>query len=120
MVAVLCIAAILIVAVIYGSFDPARTPWFPKCLFLSLTGWKCAGCGSQRALYQLIHGHLRAAFEYNALLISSIPLILFVFTAEALRERCPVLYKISRNPAIPILVIVATIAWWILRNIYGW
>ena len=121
MVAVLCIAAIFIaVAILYGSFDPERTRWFPKCLFLSLTGWKCAGCGSQRAIHQLLHGHIGAAFHYNALLISALPLIIFIFTAEALRERCPRLYKASRHPIIPIGVVIVTLLWWVLRNIYGW
>lgn len=32
----------------------------------------CPGCGSQRAIHQLLHGHIAEAFKLNALLIPSI------------------------------------------------
>jgi hypothetical protein len=50
-------------------FDPAQHGFYPVCLFHSLTGWNCPGCGGTRAAYQLLHGHLRRALQDNALFV---------------------------------------------------
>jgi hypothetical protein len=50
-------------------FDPSRHGFYPKCLLHSLTGWNCAGCGSLRALHQVLHGDFLLAFRSNALLV---------------------------------------------------
>ncbi|WP_144036569.1 DUF2752 domain-containing protein [Sphingobacterium psychroaquaticum] len=60
-------------AYIYKQYDPETSAWFPKCPMKSLTGLDCPGCGSQRALHQLLNGHLKEAFQQNALLIPFIP-----------------------------------------------
>jgi hypothetical protein len=49
-------------------FDPTRVPIFPVCVFHKWTGLNCPGCGSLRALHQLLHGHI------NAMLVLSLPL----------------------------------------------
>ncbi|MFZ1686189.1 MAG: DUF2752 domain-containing protein [Flavobacteriales bacterium] len=49
---------------------------YPGCLFRSLTGLLCPGCGSQRALHDLLHLNVSGAFGHNALLVLSIPLLL--------------------------------------------
>ncbi len=119
LVAVLCIAAILVAVVIYGSFDPEKTP-FPRCPFYMLTGLKCPGCGSQRAIHQLLHLHIGKAFRYNALLLCSVPLLLFLFSADLLRSRFPRYYRASRHPALGWTVLAVILAWWLLRNLFGW
>jgi hypothetical protein len=55
-------------------FNPARVPIFPVCGFHQLTGLNCPGCGSLRAMHQLLHGNLVEALQYNALLVLSLPL----------------------------------------------
>ncbi len=54
-------------------FDPSRFAFYPACQFHRLTGLQCPGCGSLRALHQLLHGRLAAAFHFNALLVVSLP-----------------------------------------------
>lgn len=56
---------------VYGLFDPQQFP-FPRCPFRSLTGWLCPGCGSQRAIHQLIHGHVAEAFDLNLLFLPAL------------------------------------------------
>ena len=59
-------AAVLIaLAAVYFFFDPNTEGVFPKCAFYVLTGWKCPGCGSQRALHALLHGDITGAFHMN-------------------------------------------------------
>jgi hypothetical protein len=53
-------------------FDPTRYPVYQVCFFHRVTGWLCPGCGSLRALHQLLHGHLVTAFRFNPLLLISL------------------------------------------------
>jgi hypothetical protein len=61
----------LVLVLAYGLLDPQSFP-FPKCPFLSLTGFQCPGCGSQRAIHQLLHGNLAASFRLNALFLPAL------------------------------------------------
>jgi hypothetical protein len=54
-------------------FDPSRCPFYPTCQFHRLTGLQCPGCGSLRAMHQLLHGRVAAAFHFNALLVVCLP-----------------------------------------------
>ena len=58
-------------------FEPTRSPFYPRCLFHEWTGLACPGCGSLRAVHQLSHAHLWAAFQFNPLLISLLPFVLW-------------------------------------------
>jgi Protein of unknown function (DUF2752) len=71
-------------------FDPAKGIGYPSCPFRMLTGWQCPGCGTTRALHQLLHGHPVTAFELNPLLIVALPLIafaLFTYTRSAISNK---------------------------------
>lgn len=60
--------AILIFAVAaLGVLGIAGTDsvWVPKCLFHSLTGLDCPGCGSQRAIAAALHGRIGEAWTLN-------------------------------------------------------
>ena len=112
------IAAVVLIAM-YALLDPAALP-FPRCPFFQLTGFKCPGCGSQRALHQLLGLHIGAAFRYNAALLFCIPLVAFLFAADIFKARVPRLYEASRHPALGWTVLAAFLTWWLLRNIFGW
>jgi len=60
-------------AAILFCFDPSGYSFFPICVFHQTTGLLCPGCGSLRALHQLLHGHLLIAFRFNPLLLLSLP-----------------------------------------------
>ena len=116
---VLMILAAFFAIFLYAYFDPETTP-FPKCPFYWATGLKCPGCGSQRALHQLLHLRFGAAFQYNACLVLLIPILLFLLVAEKLRARFPKLYSVSRNPVFSWSMLAIIFLWWILRNCFGW
>ena len=70
-------------------FDPAQNHFYPVCLFHRVTGLLCPGCGSLRALHQLLHGRLGAAFRFNPMLIAALPLVVaLVFRFAARESRC--------------------------------
>ena len=49
---------------------------FPACPIHQLFGVDCPGCGATRALAALLHGHLRAALQLNALFVLLLPFAL--------------------------------------------
>ena len=61
-------------AVLLFLFDPTSSSFYPTCLFHQMTGLLCPGCGSLRAMHQLLHGHLATAFRFNPLLMLALPL----------------------------------------------
>ncbi len=84
-----CIA-ILFVVWLYFSFDAAKHSFFPSCLFYKYMHLYCPGCGSQRCLSALLHGHITKAFSYNVLLVMSLPLIVYsavIYTVNVFRQK---------------------------------
>jgi hypothetical protein len=55
------------------SFSPTEHAFYPRCPFFAVTHLLCPGCGGTRAVYQLLHLHLREALHYNALVTAFFP-----------------------------------------------
>lgn len=98
--------------------DPAHCPLYPQCMFHRFTGWNCPGCGSSRALHQLLHGHLLAALRDNALLMLSLPVAAVYALRQFFRWRAglPVLIPTMGGRGVLLLVGVL-VAFTIVRNI---
>lgn len=114
------IAGVILLAVIYLLFDPGSGLLFPKCPFFMLTGMKCPGCGSQRAIHALLNFDIATAFHQNALLVSSLPYVIaLIFTELFYRKKLWIasLRNILNSRFMIIPFAVATVAFWILRNI---
>lgn len=120
LIIILAIAALLVFGIIYYALDPSQSGMFPRCTFLTLTGYKCPGCGSQRAIHALLHGDVVGAFKYNALLLTSIPWIALCLYAETQRIRNPRLYTRINAPQLMWLFLATVLLWWLLRNIFNW
>jgi hypothetical protein len=67
-------------------FDPATSGIFPPCPLRYFTGWYCPGCGSLRAIHQLLQGNLRAAWALNPLTVAFLPFIVYGLASQALYE----------------------------------
>src|SRR5580704_5941185 len=67
-------------------FDPATSGLFPPCPLHYFTGLYCPGCGSLRALHQLLHGNLRAAWAMNPLTIVLLPFLSYGLISSVLFE----------------------------------
>lgn len=74
-------ALALALLLVYYHFDPSEH-FFPKCPSWWLTGYKCPGCGAQRAIHHLLHGQWTEAFRNNALLVVAWPYVLFGLLLE--------------------------------------
>ena len=78
--------AATVAAVMLRLFDPATSGIFPPCPLRYLTGWYCPGCGSLRAIHQLLHGNLRAAWAMNPLTVTLLPFLTYGLTSSSLFE----------------------------------
>lgn len=54
-------------------FNPTQYGFYPVCYFHAITGLSCPGCGSLRAMHQLLHGHVVEAARLNLLLVLCLP-----------------------------------------------
>ena len=120
LVIALAVAVLAVFGAIYFVLDPAQSTVFPRCTFLSLTGYKCPGCGSQRAIHALLHGDVVTAVGYNAMLVVSIPWLALCIYAESQRTRNPRLYTRLNAPLLIWLFLAMVVMWWLLRNIFNW
>jgi hypothetical protein len=104
----LVLVAVMVPAALAGAvlfcFDPCQYHFYPICFFHRTTGLLCAGCGSLRALHQLLHGHLLTAFRFNPLIILALPLVL------AFLIRYAVLVAKNQSTALR----VRPVWWWLL------
>jgi hypothetical protein len=114
----LVLGLVLISVVFLYLFDPAKSIFYAPCPFKTFTGFYCPGCGSLRALYQLLHGNVLAAFRLNPLAILSLPFLGYAFISKSI--------TILRGRPLPRIFIPAIWIWilliiillfWIFRNI---
>lgn len=94
--------------------DPEKGGYF-SCPFRLLTGLLCPGCGSQRALHDVMHFRVAEAFDHNALLVLSLPVLALQlgFSRLSFREK-PAL---SPNWVFLTWGVIA-VGWGIFRNLY--
>jgi hypothetical protein len=116
------LAAVMLVA-LFGlvalfAVDPAGSFFFPRCPFHALTGLHCPGCGTLRALHQLLHGNPGTAFWLNPLMVASLPLIAYSFLSGLVRVVSGWKVPVSFLPAVWIWILLGVIIlFWIARNI---
>ena len=99
-------------------FNPAASGMYPICPFHALTGLYCPGCGTGRAMHQLLHGNLLAAMRLNSFAVIMLPPIAYWLVSSGLQfiGRKPLPSKFI--PAFWIwTLLVVILLYWILRNV---
>ena len=115
---VITIWSLLLAGSVYlYAFEPGKTGFFPPCLFRALTGLTCPGCGSTRAMHQILHGHFAAAFMLNPLFLLAIPFLLYAlirYSASVMRGEIP--RPNSLPPSYIYALFVIVVSFWVFRN----
>ena len=93
--------------IILFCFNPEDVDWMPRCLFFSLTGLKCPGCGTLRGLHYMLHLKISDAWEMNPFMVVGLPLTGVLLLVP----------RWHKNAKIGIFITAATLTWWIVRNI---
>ena len=114
---ILVLAALLIAAGVAAYYGLARAGLAIPCLFYTLTGLLCPGCGNTRAALALLRLDFSAAFQFNPLFLVEFFYLAWILfhCGRAFLKGKPFSYK----PPLPLLdmaILVAILAWWILRN----
>jgi len=98
-------------------YNPQIMP-FPKCPFKSITGLQCPGCGSQRAIYQVLHGNFAESFRLNYLFLPAIFYgLIGGFTANFFPSQWPVIRKKFYGLTAAYVALIIILLFWIARNI---
>jgi hypothetical protein len=105
-------------AVLFFVLDPSRQEIFPRCLFNSITGYYCPGCGSQRAIHSLLHLDFAGVVSQNFLFIPAFLLIFYHYLHPIVNRyfswKLPNVFYFKSTPWILFGVIII---FWILRNL---
>ena len=103
---------------LFFIYDPSEVALFPKCPFLSFTGLYCPGCGSQRAMHDLLHGDILSGFKHNLLM----SVLFFILGYQFFHALISMIKKkelpnIFHRTIVTNGILVFVIAFWVLRNI---
>lgn len=105
--------------IILYRYNPAASSIYPPCPFRYLTGYYCPGCGSLRAMHQLLHGHLLIALDLNPFMVLSLPFVIYLLVSQlhiSIGGRLLFKRVLFRKPFY-ISLLTAIFFYWILRNI---
>lgn len=99
---------------LYFLFNPSGQLIFPKCPFYQHLGIYCSGCGSQRAIHDLLHLNILDAISHNLLLLPALTLIIIELGMRFFRPEKKSLFYYRKAP---IIILVVILVFTILRNI---
>ncbi|MDX1766862.1 MAG: DUF2752 domain-containing protein [Arenibacter troitsensis] len=107
------------ILLLYFFYNPSNSYYFPQCPFFTATGYYCTGCGSQRALHDLLHLDIMGVAKHNLLFIPAFLLIAYHW----IRSYTPLKNKksfpdIIYHPKTPIVLFILISLFTILRNIH--
>jgi hypothetical protein len=110
--------AVTAMLVLFFVLEPGNNSLFPRCIFNSLTGYYCPGCGSQRAMHQLVHLNFAGVASNNFLFIPALIFIGYHYSYKLLNKKfglkLPGLFYFKATPWIVFGIVVL---FWILRNL---
>jgi hypothetical protein len=109
-------AVVVALPVLY-NVNPYSTH-VPLCPLHALTGLNCPLCGSTRATYSLLHGHLMDALQANVLYVGAIPFLMVLWVrwyADSRSARPGQARLLPRRVSLPLLVLA--LAFGIIRNL---
>jgi hypothetical protein len=105
-------------AVLFFVLDPAEHILFPRCVFYSLSGWYCPGCGSQRAIHSLLHLKMAGVVQNNFLFLPAVLAIAFHFVHPLFNRwfgwKLPNVFYMKNTPWVIFGIILL---FWLLRNL---
>lgn len=101
-----------------AALDPSATGTYPGCVFRSVTGLWCPGCGLTRAAHHVLNGDIGRAFGYNALVlpVGVLLTITWIVWLMGVGGHRPAWAHRAALPAWIVLAIVA-VTFTIVRNI---
>ena len=113
---VILTAALAAVLVYMGNLHEEQPGPFIPCVFHSLTGLYCPGCGMFRLVYHLVHLRIGMAFACNPLGFIILPCMIAAWVLQRFPRGRGLVVKLDRMYVTRALL-WSVIAFWALRNI---
>ncbi len=113
-------ALVFAAAFVLFRFAPQDYAFYPKCPTWILFHLYCPGCGATRAAAALLHGNLKDAIHYNALVTFLLPFLAAYFAVayvSVIRNGKPRWIKIPVSVAV--FLVAVTLIFALVRNIPG-
>jgi hypothetical protein len=101
------VAPLVGAVILLWNADPMQSRLYPPCPLLWLTGLYCPGCGTLRALHNLLRGQIHAAVSFNPLLVACLVLWPAVLARPAL----------LRSSSSGRVIVALVLAYWVMRNV---
>lgn len=117
---VISIVLLLVILLVGYYFLNFKYNFGIPCIFYKITGYKCPGCGITRALFSILNGNIKEAFNYNKLLFIVAPFLMIYFIYKSYiyildKKESKNINKIIRYSSYTLVII--SIIYAILRNI---
>ena len=113
-------AAGLAAGVMLYAVDPNQPGHYPTCPFLAVTGLYCPGCGSLRAVHDLLHGDVPGALARNPLAVLAVPYLVVALVTWVMRRTGHPAPRSTQLPAWTIWALLALVlAFGVARNLPG-
>jgi hypothetical protein len=114
---VVLVAALLLAYLL--TYDPqAPLIQTPPCIFRTLTGLFCPGCGTRSALIQLSQGNFKAAWRLNPLAVIALPVgLYFVISQAHIASTGRSLPRLFLPPAWIWTLFIFLLLYWVARNV---
>ena len=103
---------VIIFLSLYFLFNPSTSNFFPKCPFHTITGLYCPGCGSQRAIHDMMHLNIFEAINHNALMFFT-----FTFGIGLYMYSKKKFSGLIHHPKSPFIIFGVIFLFGVLRNI---
>jgi len=114
----LALGFLLGLALIVYIYHPGSPFQMIPCPFREITGLYCPGCGSIRAMTQVVQGNLGRAVQHNVLAVIFLPLLVWVILSNI---KLVITGKALPYPRLPAagmwLVLIIFILFAVLRNL---
>ena len=108
---------ILLAGILYAVFVRLTGLAVP-CIFRTLTGWQCPGCGITRACLSLLKGEIRTSFSYNPFLYFAGPCIIYLIVRGDLNYIKGDAYRLGTADTVLIyILIMAALIFGVVRNL---
>ena len=105
-------------AYVYSKVNPSEHQLFPKCTFHSLTGYHCPGCGSQRAIHDILNFRFLEGFKHNFLIGLGFMVLLYqIYLWIRNRIKPEKKSNLLYQPKIAWAILIIVVSFWVLRNI---
>ncbi len=104
----------ILAALLFFSLNPENHMFFPKCLVKEHLGIYCSGCGSQRALHDLMHLRIGKVFGHNALFLPFLMVVLHhvLVKVNLLKGKTILEYRYA-----PLIILGIVVVFTVVRNL---